>query len=31
VRSRESEGLGGLNACAFVVAIAYDEGDVSVV
>jgi len=31
VRSRESEGLNGYNACVFVIAIAYAEGDVSVV
>ena len=29
--SLESEGLGGFNACVFVVAIAYVEGGVSVV
>ena len=31
MRSRESGGMGGFNACVFVVAIAYVEGGVSVV
>ena len=31
VRSRESEGLGGFNACVFVSAIAYAEGGVSAI
>ena len=31
MRSRKYEGLGGFNACVFVVTIAYAGGNVSVV